>query len=164
MDTLIKLEVKDSHSQVSFEPEVSQESFVHLFNNALNTVPGMFLNLLATIPLLRPVCDVEKEHNIYVFQEGEKGEYENNLYKYRKHLYDVMTAVFSELLTTAFADIEYIELCKKYHQDFCVTHTEEETEDHKKNVEEVTAFVRNNFDKILEEISKYEEKEETMGS
>ena len=38
---------------------------------------------------------------------------ENNLYKYRKHLYETTAAVFSSVLTTAFPDIEYINISIK---------------------------------------------------
>lgn len=159
MDTKITLELKDGSANIAYEPALETDSFVPYINNALNTMPNALLNMYASIPLLRPASECEKEVHAYVFNEGERGEIENNLYKYRKHLYDTTAAVFSELLATAFPDIEYIENCKHYQQEFCMSHDEFEVKEYAQSVEEVTTYVRENFDKILEEVTEDDEQE-----
>ena len=150
METKIILEVNDEGSSVHFEPALDAETFVAHVNSALNTMPNALMNIFANVPLLRPASEREREAHIYVFNEGEQGEVENRLYKYRKHLYDATGAVFSQLLTTAFPDIEYIEGCKAYQQDYCMN--VEAAEEYKKTVEEVTAYVREHFDEIIKEV------------
>ena len=161
MDTKIILEVKEGNASVAFEPGLSPDNFVAHLNNALNTIPNMLLNMFATIPLLRPACDREHESHVYVFSEGERGEAENNLYKYRKHLYDTVASVFGQLLSTAFPDIEFIEACKQSQQEYCMTHNEEERAEHNKQIEEVVKYVRDNFDELLKQITEEGESSET---
>ena len=160
MDTKIVLELKDDKANISYEPAIENETFAAYVNNALNTMPNALLNMFSTIPVLRPACEREKETRTYVFNEGERGEVENNLYKYRKHLYDVTAAVFSEMLAAAFPDIEYIEGCKHYQQDFCMTHGEEEVKEYAESVNEVVAYVRENFEEILKEVTEDDEQQE----
>lgn len=159
MDTKITLELKDNNANISYEPALESESFVAYINNALNTMPNALLNMFASIPLLRPACEREKEIHTYVFNEGERGEMENNLYKYRKHLYETTAAVFSELLSTAFPDIEYIESCKHYQQEFCMTHDEFDTKEYTEAVNEVVTYVRENFEEVLKEVTENDEQE-----
>lgn len=159
MDSKIVLEVKEGQSGINFEPALSQESFIALINNALNTMPQALLNMLATVPILRPASNIEKEHKLYVFQDGDKGKMENDLYKYRKHLYEQVAAVFSQLLTAAFPDIEYIEGCKQHQQTYCMEHTEEEVKLYKADVEGIASHVRENFDEILKEVIGDDEEE-----
>lgn len=159
MDTKIILELKEDNAGVSYEPALSPELFVHFINNALNTMPNALLNMFTSIPLLRPACTQEQENHVYVFNEGDRGELENNLYKYRKHLYDTTAAVFSELLSTAFPDIEYIEQCKQYQQEFCVSHDELEVAEYQEQIHEVTDYVRNNFEEVLKEVLGEDEQE-----
>lgn len=159
MDSKIVLEVKEGQSGINFEPALSQESFIALINNALNTMPQALLNMLATVPILRPASNIEKEHKLYVFQDGDKGKMENDLYKYRKHLYEQVAAVFSQLLTAAFPDIEYIEGCKQHQQAYCMDHNEEEVKLYKADVESIVAHIRENFDEILKEVIGDDEEE-----
>ena len=159
MDSKIVLEVKEGQSSINFEPALSEESFIALINNALNTMPQALLNMLATVPILRPASNIEKEHKLYVFQDGDKGKMENDLYKYRRHLYEQVAAVFSQLLTTAFPDIEYIEGCKQHQQAYCMEHTEEEVAAYKVDVEGITSHVREHFDEILKEVIGDDEEE-----
>lgn len=162
MDTKITLELKEDKSKVEYEPELSAETFVPLINTALNTMPNSLLQMFSTIPLLRPACAREYTSHTYVFSEGERGKVENDLYKYRKHLYDTTAAIFSEVLSAAFPDIEYIETCRQYQQEYCMTHNEEETKEFMNEVNEVVTYVRENFDEVLKEVTEHDEqKEET---
>lgn len=161
MESKIILELKDSGANVSYEPELEQSSFASHINNALNTMPHALLQMFATIPVLRPACDQEHEAHTYVFNEGERGDTENKLYKYRKNLYDQTAAIFSELLATAFPDIEYIEGCRNYQQEFCMTHNEEETKAYLEEINKVVAYVRENFDEVLKNLIEEEVPNET---
>lgn len=164
MDTKINLEIKEDKASINFEPALNQSTFVPLINNALNTMPQALLNMLTLVPILRPASNMEKEQKLYVFQDGEEGKVENDLYKYRKHLYDQIGAVFGQLLSTAFPDIEYIEGCKQHQQTFCMEHTEEEVKEYAKDVEKTTAYVREHFKEILEEVMSDDEEEEVKAS
>ena len=159
MDSKIILELKDNVANINYEPSLDNATFVTYVNNALNTMPAALLNMFATIPLLRPACERERESHTYVFNDGERGEMENELYKYRKHLYDTTAAVFSQLLSTAFPDIEYIEGCKQYQQDFCMTHGEDEVKEYVESVNEVVTYVRENFEEVLKEVTEDDEQE-----
>lgn len=158
METKIILELTENKANINFEPALNEsESFVAYFNNALNTMPNALLNILTMVPILRPACTREQEVYTYVFNEGERGEIENNLYKYRKHLYDSIASVFSELLFTAFPDIEYIEKCKQYQQEFCMSHNEEDVKEYTELVSEVVDYVRSNFEEVLKEVMEQQE-------
>ena len=160
MNTQIKLSNEGNKVSVAFEPELDNSTFVQHINLYLNAVPSVLLNILSTIPLLRPASDVEQEHKIYVFAEDEKGEEENRLYKYRKDLYDTISAIFSELLTTAFPDIQYIEQCKVYQQDFCATHNEEETAEHLSEISKISDYVREHMSEIIAQVFEGEDTNE----
>ena len=159
MDTKIILTVKDEEASVEYSPALSAENFIPYVNSALNCMPKALLNIFSTIPLLRPASSKEQAAHAYVFNEGELGETENKLYKYRKQLYDTTVAVFSQLLSTAFPDIEYIEICKRFQQNYCMEHSEEEVATYKKELEDLTTFVRENFQEILKEVSEGDEEE-----
>ena len=153
MDTRITLKVKDGKMATTFSPKLDITNAGTHINNALNTMPTALLNMFATLPLLRPACGRERNAHVYVFSEDEMGQTENKLYKYRKDLYDATVAVFSQLLSTAFPDIEYIETCKAYQQNFCMDNSEEDVKAYKKELKEVTKYVRENFKDVLAEVS-----------
>ena len=102
MESKIILELNDNGANVSYEPELDQTSFASHVNNALNTMPHALLQMFATIPVLRPACDQEHEAHTYVFNEGERGDTENRLYKYRKNLYDQTAATSVTLIVESF--------------------------------------------------------------
>lgn len=150
MNTKITLEVKDQKPKIKYTPALDETSFTHLLNNALNNMPQALATMLANVPVLRPASAIEQEHKIYVFNEGDHGEVENKLYKYRKDLYDTIAAVFSQMLSTVFPDIEYIEGCKQYQQLYCMEHPDDT--EHIKAIEETTQYVREHFNEILKEV------------
>ena len=160
METKIILTVKDEEASVEFEPALGNENFIHYVNSALNCMPKALLHIFSTLPLLRPASSKEQTVHAYVFNEGDLGETENKLYKYRKQLYDTTVAVFSQLLSTAFPDIEYIEVCKQYQQTYCVEHSPEEVEAYKKELEDVAKYIRENFEEVLKEVSEDVQEEE----
>ena len=161
MDTKITLEVKNNKSKINYKPTLDEGSMNALLNNLLNNFPAALLNILVHVPMLRPACSEEKDNFTYVFLEGEKGETENKLYKYRKHMYNTLVSIFGQILSTAFPDIEYIESCEKYLQEFCVEHTPEEVAELKTKLAGVATYVRDNFEEVIKEITE-EAMEEVM--
>lgn len=161
MESKIILSLTDDKVGVSFEPTLDNESYVTHMNTVLNGAPQALLNLYATVPLLRPACDQERDAHTYVFADGEDGKVENELYKYRKHLYDTTASVFSQLLTAAFPDIEYIEGCKNYQQEFCMSHSEDEVQAYQDEVQAVTTYVRENMEELIKEVFDNVQEEKT---
>lgn len=169
MESKIILELNDNGANVSYEPELDHNNYAIHIKNALNTMPHALLQMFATIPVLRPESDQEREAHTYVFNEGERGDTENRLYTLRKNLYDQTAAIFSGLLATAFPDIEYIENCRNYQQEFCMSHNEEEKKAYLEQINKVVAYVRENFYEVLkksliEEEVPNETEEETVKS
>lgn len=160
MDVKIILETTEKETKISFEPTLEADTFAPLVNGALNSMPAALVALFSKVPMLRPACAKEQENNLYVFLDDERGKAENDLYKYRKQLYDVIVSVLSQTLSAIFPDIEYIERCKAVQQEYCATHTEEEINEYKAHVEDVTKYVRDNFAEILKELMANEEKQE----
>lgn len=117
----------------------------------------LLVDVLSEMPLLRPASKAEQSAHIYVFNEGEKGEAENALYRARKSLYDKLSSVIGVVLGSVFPDIEYIKNCEQYGQNYCMDHSQEEIEEYAKEIEEVTTYVRTNFKEVLEEVFGYEE-------
>ena len=76
-------------------------------------------------------------------------------------MYNTLVSIFGQILSTAFPDIEYIESCEKYLQEFCVEHTPEEVAELKTKLAGVAAYVRDNFEEVIKEISE-EAMEEVM--
>lgn len=148
----IILTQNEKEISIQFDPELNEANVGDYISTLLNTFPDAFLNVLSRTPLLRPACDEEKEAHVYVFQDGEKGEAENRVFKARGNLYDTLNAIFSTLLTAAFPDVEYIKGCKIYQQEYCTTHTPEEAQAFLSNAENVTKYVRDNYNEILEKI------------
>ena len=136
---------------VEFGKELDTESYAKYLSILLSSMPSALIDVLSYVPLLRPACDAEHANHVYIFQDGELGKAENNLYKYRKYLYDHIVAVFNQTLQTAFPDITYIESCNVYNQEFCMDHTEEEVAERTKEVAEVSKYVREHFDEIIKE-------------
>ena len=162
METKIILNVKDNEASVEYEPALDATNFNPYINSALNCMPKALLDIFSTVPLLRPASSREQELHAYVFNEGDLGDTENKLYKFRKHLYDTTVAVFSQVLSTAFPDIEYIEICKQYQQSYCVDNPKEDVDAYKKDLEELAKYVRENFQDILKEVTEEKEADEDV--
>lgn len=159
MDTKIIFEVKDNKADIYYEPGIDESTCVSFINHMLNSFPNAMMDALLEVPLLRPACEQEKDLHTYVFSDGDDGEVENKLYKFRKHLYDNIATLCSNLLTTAFPDIEYIERCKNYQQEFCMTHDELEIKEYTESVSELTTYVREHMTDILKEVVEQYEQE-----
>lgn len=148
-------ENKSSHV---FEPPVENKEDIALqYRNLLSGIPNALMEILVNIPILRPACELERNNHVYVFNEGEEGEAENKIYKYRKECYDSLSALFSSILTAAFPDVEYINSCALYQQEYVADHNQEDVDAYKEEIKEVTEYVRSHMDEILKEVTGDEE-------
>lgn len=145
---------------VEFTPEVTLANFQEAYKLILDSIPTLVLSVLQAVPMLRPPMEIERDNNLYVFQEGEQGVQENRLYDWRKASYTVLSSIFSTILSTAFPDIEYINECDKQHQSMMID--SEEGEQYLDNVKKLTAIVRERMDEYLKEL--YEVAKEAMES
>lgn len=150
MDKPIKtiLTSTEGKPAVRYSPVLKKENVGAHLNNLLDAFPTALLNILATFPMLRPPIEEERQHNIYVFPEGDEGAKDNILYKSRKEFYERLTALFSTILTMGFPDIEYIERCSKYQQDYVLDHTEEEYQEYLKDITAITQHVREHYEEL----------------
>lgn len=157
MDKKINITSTGSSIEVQLEPVVNLENLGEYICDVMCAVPELLMRVCSYVPLLRPACDEEREAHVYVFAEGEQGEKDNALYKYREQLYDTMAAVFSASLSTLFPDIEYIKACRLHQQELCSTHTEEEIAEYQQEVSRVVQYVRDNFEELNKEAPDEEE-------
>lgn len=159
INSKIILSIDGDKASVEFTPEMkTPETTSIAYGNLMNNVPTMFLSVLSRLPLLRPVFPNEAALHTYVFREGEDGEKEQALLEYRKKCYKEVSAVFSQILSVAFPDVEYINACDAYKQDYVFDHSEQEVSEYHKDVEALAYDVRTNFDKYLKEVLTEEEK------
>ena len=160
MEFKIEILKNEKEGTVTFTPSVDNDTIAPFTELLINSLPTVIYSILSAIPMLRPATEEERTQNVYVFREGEPGEYENRLYKYRKGLHDAIAAAVNEALSTVFLDVQYIQACARYQQDFCAEHTEEEVSAYQEVVESITKSIRENFNEIMESIYG-EESEET---
>jgi hypothetical protein len=141
-----------------FEPPIENKEDIALqYRNLLSGLPNALMEILVNIPILRPACELERNNHVYVFNEGEEGEAENKIYKYRKECYDSLSALFASILTAAFPDVEYINACALYQQEYVADHSQEDVDAYKEEIKEVTEYVRSHMDEILKEVTGDEE-------
>lgn len=150
----IILTQKESKPYVRFSPSLTKENIKEHLDTLLDAFPYALLSMLATFPMMRPATEEERQAHVYVFQEGSIGENENKVYKSRKAFYDKLAAVFSSVLSIGFGDVEYIESCAKYQQDYVLDHTDEEHDAYLEDIKSVTAYVREHYEEILHEMDK----------
>ena len=151
MDKPIKtiLTSKDGKPAVRYSPVVKLENVGEHLNNLLDAFPIAIINILQMFPMMRPPLDKERQANIYVFQDGDEGVKENNVYKIRKEFYERLTALFSVILSTGFPDIEYIERCSKFQEQYALDHTDEEHAEYLEEVKRITEYVREHYKEII---------------
>lgn len=145
---------------VEVTPEIDLTNFQEAYRLILDSLPALVLKVLQVVPMLRPPMDIERDNNLYVFQEGEQGVQENRLYDWRKASYTVLSSIFSTILSTAFPDIEYINECDNQHQSMLID--SEEGDEYLERVKQLTTIVRERMDEYLKEL--YEVAKETVES
>lgn len=150
MSIKLSINKKTKTPSVVFTPAITPENAKDHMQTLLDTFPQVLMDIVSNLyPMLRPVTEEERAAHVYVFLEGEQGEHENKIYRAKKYCYDILTQLFSSTLTALFPDIEYIIQCANYQQDFVFTHTDEEYEEYKKEVDAVTKYVRENISTII---------------
>jgi hypothetical protein len=138
---LFKGNTKKNSVDVLFTPELKETELkdVQTLLNLLTAgTHGAFIQLLAGMPMLRPASAEEREAHVYVF----KDELDNKNYKGRKHLYQQIKNIFEGVLKELFPDVEYVNACNDYQQDLAFEMNEEQAEEHKKEIEDLTKRVR----------------------
>ena len=135
-----------------FTPKISKENFNYHFSNLMNNTFNAYNALFGNTNMLRPVTKEERDLNIYVFKTNDEKDEEHSLYTVRKYLYEESKKAFDLLLTQVFPDIMYIEKCKEMQQTISFDDPSFSV-DYKKNVEELTKTIRENYDKIVESIN-----------
>lgn len=151
MDKPIKtiLTTKDGKPAVRYSPAIRMDNVGAHLSNILDSFPAALLNILGTFYMMRPPTEQERQANIYVFQEGDEGVKENNVYKNRKALYDRITALFSTILSMGFPDVEYIERCSKFQEQQSLDCTDEEHAERLEEIKRITEYVRIHYKEIL---------------
>lgn len=123
----------------------------------LDTIAALLPNLLVSaiteaFPMMRPPSQREVDLHAYVFMDGEKGEIENQIYKAKKSLYDSLTNMFAAILTYAFPDIEYLDNCASFQQNYVYDHTDKEVEEYKDEIENLVIYTREHMAEIIKEV------------
>lgn len=137
----LKGNLKENTVSATFVPtlDVTKIKDVQTLLNVLTSGSHTaFVKLLGGLPILRPASEEEREAKIYVFVNDK----DNNTYKVRKDLYDQLEAVFGNILSQLFPDVEYINSCNHYQQELAFSMDEAQAEEYKKEIEEITARVR----------------------
>lgn len=150
MSITLSVNKKTKESAVKLNPQITPQNAKEHMQVFLDTFPQLLMDLVSNLyPMLRPVTEEEKDAHIYVFLDGERGEQENQIYRAKKHCYDILTQLFSSTLTALFPDVEYIIQCANYQQEYMFTHSEEECDAYQRDVELVTKYVRDNIADII---------------
>jgi hypothetical protein len=153
MSITLSVNKKTKKPVIKFNPALTQKNANDMMQVFLDTIPQLMMDLVANLyPMLRPATEAERDAHIYVFMDGERGEMENKVFRAKKHCYDILMQMFSTTLTALFPDVEYINSCAEYQQNFTAEHTELEVKEYLKDVESLTESIRTNMDKIIKEM------------
>ncbi len=135
-----------------FRPAIDVEHFKYHYKNLMDNFVVAYTELFDNVGVLRPATTEEKDKHIYVFKSDDKDDSEHKLYKARKMLYEDTLKAFHYILQMVFPDIEYIEDCNQYQQEyvFAEDRTQDEVESYKYDVEYITQQVRENYDKLID--------------
>lgn len=153
MSITLSVNKKTKEPAIKFNPPLTQENAKYAMQVFLDTIPQLMMDLVSNLyPMLRPATEAERNANIYVFMDGEHGETENQIFRAKKHCYDILTQLFSTTLTALFPDVEYIISCAEYQQDFVANHSKEEQEEYLTEVKELTNSIRGNMEQIIKDM------------
>lgn len=129
--------------KISFKPELDYKN-VENIQTFLNTIyTGTYMSLktvLAAMPMLRPATPEEREAKVYIFKNQDA---DNRLYKERKEMYDNFANGFNTILREMFPDIEYIENSRTEEQHRVFDMSNEEAEERRLEIEQLTEKIRN---------------------
>lgn len=121
-------------TQVTFKPKPNKSNVANYVESLVNGTAHSLQTLLQGIRTLRPVTQEEQDANCYIF---ESEAIEKGLFRARKEIYDRFAEAFSTILSEAFPDIEYINACRAYYQEFVLEHTPEEIEEYQQQLEAI---------------------------
>jgi len=132
---------KENTVSVTFQPELVSTKVTDsqtLLNVLTSGTHAGFVKLLGGLPILRPATETERESKVYVFVD----DHDTRVHKMRKDLYGQLQAVFGNILTQLFPDVEYIEACNTYQQEVAFEMYETEAAEYKKEIETVVEKVK----------------------
>ena len=148
----VSLKTIDKKLSYKFSPKLSTDNLSDHYFNLVNNFAAALNYLLGNLDILRPATQEERDAHIYVFRTDDKNDLEHRIYKVRKNLYDDLALLFRTILRQEFPDIEYLEECATYLQEFSFDNPDDK--DYKEHVAHLTKDIRENYDKILAYVSR----------
>lgn len=144
---------KNVPPKITFSKDLTSVTAPAYLDMLAALLPKLVVSIITeAFPMMRPPSQRETDLHTYVFMDGEKGEIENKIYKSKKALYESMSNMFAAILSYAFPDIEYIENCAAYQQDYVYDHTEAEVENYKDEIESLVIYTREHMMDIIKEV------------
>ena len=142
----------DGQAYHKFRPAIDVKHFKYHYKNLMDNFVVAYAELFDNVGVLRPATTEEKDKHIYVFKSDDKDDNEHKLYTARKMLYEDTLKAFDYILQIVFPDIQYIEHCNQYQQEytFAEDRTQDEVESYKYDVEYITQQIRENYDKLID--------------
>lgn len=132
--------------QTKFTPVLKRSTYRDsqiLLNTLLTGTEASFNQLLAPLPMLRPVTNEEREYNVYVFKDEEA---DTKLFKERKQIYDALKLTFDNIIEGLFPDVQYVEDCRTVQQERVFDMSEAEAEEYRQSIQEVADKIRSMAD------------------
>jgi hypothetical protein len=145
----------EGKTKFRFKPAIEAPNFKYHYKNLMDNFVSAYAELFSGVNIMRPATTEEKEKHIYVFKTDNKDDTEHQMYKARKMLYEDTLKAFNFILAHVFPDIQYIEHCQQYQQEFAFAEdkTQDEIEDYKYDVEYITQQIRENYDNLINMIN-----------
>lgn len=144
---------KNVPPKITFSKELTSETAPMYLDAIAAMVPKLLVSVITeAFPMMRPPSQKEVDLHTYVFMDGDKGEIENRIYKAKKSLYESLSNMFAAVLSYAFPDVEYLENCASFQQNYVYDHTEEEVKAYADEVENLVIYTREHMAEIIEEV------------
>lgn len=96
------------------------------------------LQIFADLPALRPATELETDNDVYVFVN----EIDNEIFKIRRVIYNMLKDYFDNTLSLIFPDIEYILNTQKIQQELAFDLDSGAMEAHLEKIKNITAQVK----------------------
>lgn len=142
---------KGKGTKVKFNPTISESEFTDHYKNLMSGFALAFIELFNNVKVLRPASKEERELHCYIFKTDDKKDEEHIIKTAREGLYNEAKNLFEELLKTVFPDVEYLESCRVYQQNFFFEDFPNK-DDYTKAVADLAKTVRENYDNILKQV------------
>jgi len=157
-------DVEKKQIKVTFSPKLEESKLGDREQHLNSILSGTHISLailLQDVPILRAATEIERVNNIYVYVDQEK---DNDLYRVRKNLRDVIAKSFEETLRATFPDIFYIEAMREYNQELLTDLSPEESKEYTERIKEVTEYVKENPYDVPKKEKEVDSKSETFGN